>query len=85
MAIQMRRGEYPYFNKQKLLPGEWATVLKDDPFASNGKAVYICFAAGDVKRMATYDDMVDDVKNYFRDGTVTFSLGDDGHLKVEVN
>lgn len=62
MAIQMRRGDYPYLNKQKLLPGEWAVVLKDDPSAKDGKSVYVCFSAGSVKRMATYEDMVDSIR-----------------------
>lgn len=63
MAIQMRRGAYINFNKAKLLPGEWAVVLSDDQNANDGKSVYICFAAGNVKRMATYEDMLDNVRN----------------------
>lgn len=61
MAIQMRRGAYTNFNPAKLMPGEWAVVVSGDSNAKDGKAAYICFAAGDVKRVATYEDMVDNV------------------------
>lgn len=59
MAIQHRRGVYNNFDPTKLLPGEWAVVLSGDSGASDGMTVYICFAAGVVKRMATYEDIVD--------------------------
>ena len=61
MAIQMRRGAYVNFNPAKLMPGEWAVVVSGDSNAKDGKSAYICFAAGDVKRIATYEDMVDNV------------------------
>lgn len=61
MSIQMRRGAYVNFNPAKLMPGEWAVVVSGDSGAKDGKAAYICFAAGDVKRVATYEDMVDNV------------------------
>lgn len=61
MAIQMRRGAYVNFNPAKLMPGEWAVVVSGDSGTKDGKAAYICFAAGDVKRIATYEDMVDNV------------------------
>lgn len=61
MAIQMRRGAYVNFNPAKLMPGEWAVVVSGDSNAKDGKAAYICFAAGDVKRVATYEDIVDNV------------------------
>lgn len=62
MAIQSRRGAYGDFDPDKMLPGEWASVLKDDPKAQDGKAVYMCFSAGDVKRMATYEDMKNNIQ-----------------------
>ena len=62
MAIQNRRGPYNKFDPQKMLPGEWAVVLEGDVNATDGRAVYMCFAAGDVKRMATYEDMVDNIR-----------------------
>lgn len=57
MAIQSRRGKYADFDRSKLKPGEWAVVLEGDSTAPDGKVVYMCFAAGVVKRMATYEDM----------------------------
>lgn len=59
MAIVMRQGEYGDFVPAKMRPGEWAVVLADDPVVSDGKSVFIAFSAGDVKRMATYEDMKD--------------------------
>lgn len=61
MAIQSRRGPYSNFDPDKLIPGEWATVLSGDPNASDGKSIYHCFSAGNVKRMATYEDMEDNI------------------------
>lgn len=58
MAIVHRQGDYPNFDPTKMLPGEWAVVLSGDPDITDGRAVYICFAAGDVKRMATHNDML---------------------------
>ena len=61
MAIQSRRGPYNRFDPQKMVPGEWAIVLSGDTHASDGLACYMCFSAGNVKRMATYEDMIDQV------------------------
>ena len=55
----MRKGPYDDFDPDKMLPGEWAVVLANDPVVQDGKSVFICFSAGNVKRMATYEDMVD--------------------------
>lgn len=63
MAIQYRRGKWSDFDPAKLKPGEAALILSNDPASSDGKSVYFCFAAGNVKRMATYDDMKDDIEN----------------------
>ena len=72
MAIQNRRGNYSDFDPEKMVPGEWATVLSGDPNAGDGKSIYHCFSAGNVKRMATYEDMedninkaTDDIRNEF--------------------
>lgn len=75
MAIQHRRGEYEKFAPSKMLPGEWAVVQTDDPKAKDGMAVYMAFAAGVVKRMATYEDMRDDLTTAFQEaggGLVAF-------------
>lgn len=61
MAILMRGGAYADFDPSKLKPREWAVVLENDPSARDGKAIYICFAAGVVKRISTYEDMYDDL------------------------
>lgn len=61
MAIIMRHGPYNKFDPQKLHTAEPAVVTEGDPHASDGKAIYQCFSPGDVKRMATYEDMVDQI------------------------
>lgn len=61
MAITMRHGPYNKFDPQKLRTAESAAVTEGDPHASDGKAIYLCFSPGDVKRMATYEDMVDQI------------------------
>lgn len=63
MAIQMRRGKFTNFLPSKLQPGEWAIVQGEDPSATDGRSVYVAFAAGVVKRMATYTDMVDNCRD----------------------
>ena len=67
MAIQTRRGDYANFDPAKMLPGELATVTSGDPGADDGRSVYACFAAGDVKRMATYEDMQENIDQATRD------------------
>lgn len=63
MAIQHRRGIYSRFDPTRLVAGEWAVVLSGDPLADDGMAAYVCFAAGTVKRVATYEDMADYLEN----------------------
>lgn len=62
MALTMRHGPYNKFDPQKLRTGEIAVVTEGDPHASDGKAIYQCFSPGDVKRMATYEDMADQME-----------------------
>ena len=61
MAITIRKGPYEKFDAQKLQTGEMAMVTEGDPHASDGRAIYGCFSPGDVKRMATYEDMLDQI------------------------
>ncbi len=61
MAIQHRRGIYSRFDPARLVAGEWAIVLSGDTSASDGMAAYICFAAGKVKRVATFEDMAENI------------------------
>lgn len=69
MAIQNRRGQYRHFDPSKMVAGEWAVVQTGDPNASNGEAVYMAFEPGKVKRMATYEDMVDHIVDAAEEAT----------------
>lgn len=73
MAIQNRRGDYNDFDPQKLVPGEWAVVLSGDPSSTRGKAVYMAFDAGDVERMATYEDMQENIVSATTDVQAQFA------------
>lgn len=53
MAIQIRRGAKADFDPTKMLPGEWAVSIDSD---TNNQIVWMCFRAGVVKRMGTYED-----------------------------
>lgn len=55
MAIQMRRGMLKDFDPAKMLPGEWAVSIDND---TQNQIVWMCFAAGVVKRMGTYEDFM---------------------------
>lgn len=63
MAITNRKGKHADFDPSKLRAGEWAVVMMDDPDTKDGKSIYLCFSAGTVKRMATYEDMRDSMGN----------------------
>lgn len=73
MAIQLRRGAYSDFDPDKMLPGELAVVTSGDPGADDGRSVYACFVAGDVKRMATYEDMEENIDQATQDIQEAFS------------
>lgn len=53
MAIQMRRGLKVNFDPQKMLPGEWAVSVDAE---TENQIIWMCFRAGAVKRMGTYED-----------------------------
>lgn len=57
MAIQNRRGAYTDLNPAKAVPGELLVVQSGDPNATDGKAVYMTFASGDIKMLATKSDL----------------------------
>ena len=65
MAIQNRRGNYADFDPAKMKPGEFAVVQTGDP-NGDGAAVYMAFAAGKAKRLATLDEL----KSYDNDARV---------------
>lgn len=73
MAIQLRGGEYKDFDPEKLRPRELAVVLSGDPNASTGRSVYICFAPGVVKRLTTYEDFENEIKNATSDIQAEFT------------
>ena len=62
MAIRMRRGKRTDFAPTKMLPGEWAVAIDSN---TDNQIVWMCFAAGVVKRMGTYEDF----KVMIRDAT----------------
>jgi hypothetical protein len=55
MAIRVRRGLKADFDPNKLLPGEPSSPL-------DSKELFIAFAPGDVKKIATYEDMVSNIE-----------------------
>ncbi len=59
MAIVVRRGYFGQFDPTRLVAGEWAVVLGDDPSTDDGRAAYVCFGTNMVKRVATYEDLLD--------------------------
>lgn len=73
MAIQNRRGAYADFDPQKLVPGEWAVVQSGDPNSTRGKSVYMAFDVGDVERMATYEDMLENIESATSDIQTQFT------------
>ena len=59
MSIQLRRGAYEDFDPQKMKPAEVAVVQINDPTSADGKAVYVAIQPGDVKRMASLEELED--------------------------
>ena len=52
----MRKGLSADFDPSKMLAGEWAVTIDAD---TQHQIVYMCFAAGIVKRMGTLEDLED--------------------------
>ena len=57
MAIQNRRGVYSDFAPTKMVPGELAVVQSGDPDTTSGQSIYAAFLAGQIKRLATEEDL----------------------------
>lgn len=57
VKIQHRRGNYADYDPSKVLPGELVVTQADDPNSTDGEAVYIATTAGNVKQLATMQDM----------------------------
>lgn len=64
MAIQMRRGLKKDFDPYKMLPGEWAVSIDTQ---TQNQIVWMCFAAGVVKRMGTYEDFKEQISEIIGD------------------
>lgn len=56
-TIQFRRGMYSDFDTSKIRPGEPVAILGNDPSVPSGKALYIAFAANDVRRLCSIEDI----------------------------
>ena len=56
-TIQFRRGMYADFDTSKIRPGEPVAILGNDPSIPSGKALYIAFAANDVRRLCSIEDI----------------------------
>ena len=76
MAIQMRRGQSVDFDPTKMLTGEWAVSIDNE---SQKQMVYMCFAPGVVKRMATLEDFQNELGK-----VATFGITDDGYAIVNL-
>ena len=57
VKIQHRRGSYTDFDPSKLDSAEIAVTLSNDPNASDGKAIYVGTGSGNIKQLATMEDM----------------------------
>ena len=55
--IQHRRGAFADFNPADIRPGEIVVIQRDDTSTRDGRAVYVCFSAGEVKRLTTQDEL----------------------------
>lgn len=64
MAIQMRKGLKADFDPTKMLPGEWAVAIDSN---TDNQIVWMCFAAGVVKRMGTYEDFKAQIRDATKD------------------
>ena len=75
MAIQMRRGAYAQFDPSKMKAGEWAVSIDNE---TQKQMVYMCFAPGVVKRMATLEDFQNELGK-----VAVFGITDDGYFYVQ--
>lgn len=69
MAIRNRQGIFDKFAPEKLVPGEFAFVRGGDPNSKDGMSIYASFEAGRTKRLATYEDMVENIRLATEDAT----------------
>lgn len=57
MAIQIRRGDYTNLDADQMLPGELALVMSGEPDTDDGKSVYMCTGANEIKRFVMLEDL----------------------------
>ena len=72
--MKQLRGPYADFDKSKALDGEFQVVTANDPNVPSGKAVYIAFAAGDVRRLVS----IEDIEQMVEEGQFKGDKGDRG-------
>ena len=72
--MKQLRGPYADFDKSKALDGEFQVVTANDPNVPSGKAVYIAFSAGDVRRLVS----IEDIEQMVADGKFKGDKGDKG-------
>lgn len=68
MAIQLRKGLEKDFKSEKMLPGEMAVT-------TDTRKIFATFAPGDCKRMATYEDMEEDIREVTGDIVLKLTEG----------
>lgn len=73
--ILARRGANSEFDPDKMLAGEWAVTTDE-----NTRYIYMCFAPGVVKRVATYEDFLDKIDE---DTATIQTLLDTLHLNID--
>lgn len=81
-SFQSRRGPYAQFDPGKLVEAEPAAVLSGDPSVPSGKAFYVCFKPGDVRRLVSIEDLTQMVERGDFDGPPG-PPGADGTMKFE--
>jgi hypothetical protein len=75
MAIRVRRGNKIDFDPNKLLSGEPSAPL-------DSKELFIAFGPGDVKKIATYEDMVTNIENATTEIIADFTSGANASANV---
>lgn len=73
--ILARRGANSEFDPDKMLAGEWAVTTDE-----NTRYIYMCFEPGVVKRVATYEDFLDQID---KDTATIQTLLDTLHLNID--
>lgn len=70
---QQLHGPWSDFDPGKMLTGELAVVTSGDPHSDTGRAIYICFGPGIVKRFTTYEDFENELASALSDLKKSFA------------